>query len=315
MSDSFYRTIICLALLASIGTSSFANTDCEPGRVRLQVTGSGGPELNDKRAGSSYLIWLDGKARVLIDMGPGSSLNLERSGVNISDIEAVLFSHLHVDHSADFPALIKASFFTGRRHNLQVFGPDANRLMPSTEQFVARLIGNNGAFRYLSEYYENGQPSRWKVKAHSIPLSPLEVRHHTLNNHIMLSSIPVHHGPVAALAWRVQLAGCAITFSGDMSNRYKTLSRLAANSHLLVAHNAIPEQARGVARNLHMPPSEIGRIAAESGSKALLLSHRMLRTLEREPETSRYIRQFYKGPLRFAEDLAQFDVPFLHDNQ
>jgi len=157
------RLKLSAALIATT-LSAGALAACEPGRVELQVLGSGGPELSDRRAGSSYLIWLDGKARVLIDMGPGSSLNLERSGANIADIDAVLFSHLHVDHSADFPALIKASFFAGRSHDLQVFGPDSNRLMPSTEQFVARLIGDQGAFRYLSSYYEPDERSRWKVK-------------------------------------------------------------------------------------------------------------------------------------------------------
>ena len=31
-------------------------------KIMLQVLGSGGPEMNDKRASSSYLIWIDGKA-------------------------------------------------------------------------------------------------------------------------------------------------------------------------------------------------------------------------------------------------------------
>src|ERR1700716_3577372 len=39
--------------------------------VALQVLGSGGPELQDKRASSSYLIWRAGVPRVLIDSGGG----------------------------------------------------------------------------------------------------------------------------------------------------------------------------------------------------------------------------------------------------
>lgn len=303
-----YTVLIATTVLAgAVSSASYAG--CEPGRVVLQVLGSGGPELNDSRAGSSYLVWLDGKARVLVDMGPGSSLNLERSGANIADIDAVLFSHFHVDHSADFPALIKASFFAGRNTDLQVMGPDSNRLMPSTEQFVSRLIGDEGAFRYLSEYYEPDRNSAYKIQPHNMPLAPLDVTTRPLNSDIQLSHIPVNHGPIAAIGWRVQAAGCSITFSGDMSNRYDSLARLAQNSDLLIAHNAIPEQARGIARNLHMPPTEIGKIANESGSKALLLSHRMLRTLERETETSGFIQQFYQGPIAYADDLDRIPLP------
>lgn len=302
------RNTLLFTTLLAVSASATAAT-CEPDRVRLTVLGSGGPELNDKRAGSSYLLSLDGKAKVLVDMGPGSSLNLERSNANIADLDAVLFTHLHVDHSADFPALIKASFFAGRSHDLAVMGPDGNRLMPSTDSFVSRLIGDQGAFRYLSEYYEPSKRSAYKVRTTDIPLAPLEVATRKLNGDIQLSSIPVNHGPIAAVAWRVQMAGCSITFSGDMSNRYQTLSRLAQNTDLLVAHNAIPEQARGAARNLHMPPSEIGKIANESGSKALLLSHRMLRTLEREPQTSEIIGRYYNGPVRFADDMSHYNLP------
>lgn len=42
----------------------------------LQESGSGGPEWDDKPACSGYLIWQDGKARILIDIGVGRPLYL-----------------------------------------------------------------------------------------------------------------------------------------------------------------------------------------------------------------------------------------------
>ena len=39
---------------------------CGSEGVAVQVLGSGGPELQDKRASSSYLVWENGQARVLI---------------------------------------------------------------------------------------------------------------------------------------------------------------------------------------------------------------------------------------------------------
>src|SRR5580658_1660035 len=51
-----------------------ADTTCTGTGVELQVLGSGGPELQDKRASSSYVVWRDGKARVLIDAGGGAAL-------------------------------------------------------------------------------------------------------------------------------------------------------------------------------------------------------------------------------------------------
>jgi ribonuclease BN (tRNA processing enzyme) len=61
----------------------------------------------------------------------------------------------------------------------------------------------------------------------------------------------------AAGGWRVNIAGCSISFSGDMSNQYQALGKLAVDSDLLVINNAIPEKAQGAARNLHMPPPKL----------------------------------------------------------
>jgi len=91
-----------------------------------------------------------------------------------------------------------------------------------------------------------------------------------------------------------------------MSNQFQTLKSLAQGVDLLIAHNAIPEAQRGAGRSLHMPPSEIGKIAQQAGVKKLVLSHRMKRTLGREQQTKRIIRKFYKGSLTFAEDMDLF---------
>ena len=113
---------------------------------------------------------------------------------------------------------------------------------------------------------------------------------------------------MAALAWRVDIAGRSVVVSGDMNGDWHTLERLAAGADLLVAHHAIPEDAGGVARNLHMPPSVIGDIAARARVQQLVLSHRMQRTLGREAAATTAIRRRYAGPLAFAEDGQCFAV-------
>jgi len=51
---------------------------CGQKGVWLQVLGSGGPEIDDKRASTGYLIWVDGESKVLIDAGGGSAANFEQ---------------------------------------------------------------------------------------------------------------------------------------------------------------------------------------------------------------------------------------------
>ncbi len=305
----FKKQISGLVLCLLLSYTAMAEAQCQKDRVQLQVLGSGGPELDDGRASSSYLVWLDNKALALVDMGPGASVNFGRVAARLEDLKVMMLTHLHVDHSADLPAFVKGAFFSQRQNDLTLLGPEGNDLMPSTDQFVSRLFGREGAFSYLSNYVDPQQNSAFKLKTKSVTLSSKEISYYPIGKDMISSAIPVHHGPIAAVAWRLDMAGCAITFSGDMNNEYQTLEKLALNSDILVMHNAVPESATGAAAHLHMTPSKIGYIAEQAKVKQLVISHRMTRTLHNESNTRRQIKQSYRGPVSFANDLDRF-TPF-----
>jgi ribonuclease BN (tRNA processing enzyme) len=285
-----------------------AAQSCGAQGVAVQVLGSGGPELQDKRASSSYLVWENGQARVLIDAGGGSALRFGESGAQMSQLDVILFTHFHVDHSADFSALIKSSWFEDRKRPLPVYGPPGNSFMPSTTEFVADFFGDKrGAYRYLSELYVPGGEGSYKIQPHTViaGATPVPVFR---DGGFSVSAVRVVHGAVPALAWRVEAGGKAIVFSGDTNGEGEALTRLAMNADLLIAHNAVPEGATGVERRLHMPPSVIGQIAKDANVRRLVLSHRMLRTLGKEDQTQAEIKKRYPGPLAFANDLDCFPV-------
>ncbi len=284
-----------------------SNADrCLNSGVQLQVLGSGGPEVGDQRASSSYLVWLNGKARVLIDVGGGSSDNFGRSNAKMEDLDAILFSHFHVDHSADLPALIKSSFFDERHRDLPVFGPSGNNRMPNTQDFVQSLFGIEGAFRYLAAFLDDGRSNGYRLTPKALDVENRKIQKTLNNKDLSITAISVHHGPLPALAWRIDIAGKSMVFSGDMNGDYKTLAILASNADILVAHNAVPEGAQGVERYLHMPPSVIGEIAAQAKTKKLVLSHRMRRTLGKEKQTLKNIQKHYQGSITFANDMQCF---------
>ncbi|MCF6301511.1 MAG: MBL fold metallo-hydrolase [Proteobacteria bacterium] len=280
---------------------------CSTQSIKLQVLGSGGPELNDGRVSSSYLIWIEGKARILVDSGAGSAHQFEQSGAKFADIEAILFTHLHVDHSVDLPAFIKGSFFANRVENLPIFGPAGNALMPATTEFLDKLFAEDGVYPYLNSYLNSNKKSTYKIKPTDVKLTDRKIQSFKLNQDIELQVVATHHGPIASVAWRVNIKDCSISFSGDMSNQYGTLKKLAKDSDLLVANNAIEESAVGVARNLHMPPSEIGKIAKQAGVKKLLLAHFMRRSLKFIGESTKIINSYYKGETIIAEDLMTLE--------
>ena len=274
----------------------------------MQVLGSGGPELQDKRASSSYLVWEDGQARALVDAGGGSALRFGESGAQMSQLDVLLFTHFHVDHSADFSALIKSSWFEDRNRPLPIYGPEGNDFMPSTTEFVSDFFGDKrGAYRYLSELLVPGENGSYKMQPHDVAgsASPIGVFH---SGDLAVSSVRVIHGQVPALAWRIEVGSKRIVFSGDTNGEGGGLTQLATNADLFIAHNAVPEGAIGIERSLHMPPSVIGQIAGDAHVKHLVLSHRMLRTLGKENQTQSEIEKRFSGPMEFANDLDCFSV-------
>jgi len=300
--------LVTLVALTCVLMAAAHAQSCGTHGIAVQVLGSGGPELQDKRASTSYLVWQAGRPRVLVDAGGGSALRFGESGAQMSDLDVILFSHYHVDHSGDFAALIKSSWFEDRARPLPVYGPVGNDFMPSTTEFVSDLFGEkHGAYRYLSELLVAGERSSYKLQPHSVPGTEKPVAAWRSND-LATYSVRVIHGAVPALGWRVEVGGKSIVFSGDTNGRDPALVTLAANADLFVAHNAVPEGATGVERNLHMPPSVIGQIAGDAHVKHLVLSHRMLRTLGKESQTQEEIRKRYSGPLDFANDLDCFEV-------
>jgi ribonuclease BN (tRNA processing enzyme) len=303
------RVLLLSCLLCGVcGSLSALAQSCGISGLAVQVLGSGGPESQDKRASTSYLVWQDGKAKVILDAGGGSALRFGESGAQMSQPDVFLFSHFHVDHSSDFPALIFSSWFEDRARPLPVYGPPGNEFMPSTTEFVHDMFSDpHGAFRYLSDLVQSGSQGTYHLQPHDVTVGStpsLVLR----NGDMALYAVRVVHGAVPALAWRVEIAGKRIVFSGDTNGEGQGLTQLAMNADMFIAHNAVPEGATGVERHLHMPPSVIGATAANAHVKQLVLSHRMLRTLGKEAETQTEIQHRFAGPIAFANDLDCFPV-------
>jgi ribonuclease BN (tRNA processing enzyme) len=303
--------LLCLVTLAINGpfVPSADAQACGGEGVAVQVLGSGGPELQDKRASSSYLVWQDGQARVLVDAGGGSALRFGESGAKMSQLDVILFTHFHVDHSADFPALIFSSWFEERDRPLPVYGPAGNSEFPSTVGFVNAFFSyRTGVYRYLSELLVPPEKGSYKLQPHNVVVYAASSAIFR-GEHLSAYAARVIHGSVPALAWRVEIGGKSIVFSGDTNGEGADLVHLAKDADLFIAHNAVPEGATGVERRLHMPPSVIGQIAQEAHVKRLVLSHRMLRTLGKEEESLSEISKNFSGPVAFANDLDCFPVP------
>jgi ribonuclease BN (tRNA processing enzyme) len=265
--------------------------------VRVQVLGSGGPELS-KRASSGYIVWIDGKSKLLIDCGGGTFLRFTQSGARLEDLNAILLTHNHIDHTADLTAFMKAGFFTQRTEALHIYGASGSQIFPATDIFLKRLLGENGAYAYMSDML-TPQSSSFEILPHVLSRKSTT----TLLGDYQVQSIGVHHGIVPALAYRINVGDKSIVFTGDTNNKDKSLENFAHNADILIADFAIPEAADEMAKNLHIQPSAIARLASESKTKHLVLSHIMKRSESKIDESIAIIEKLYQGEITVAQDL------------
>jgi len=285
-----------------------AAATCGEHGVAVQVLGSGGPIADDGRASSGYLVWVDGHARVLVDAGGGTFLRFGEAGAAIEDLDLICLTHLHTDHAADLPALLKGGYFSGRTRPLPIVGPSGAGVFAGTADFLQRLFARErGAFGYLFGLLD-GSDGLFATPAREVDAGAAEPVTLFSGDGLRVDAVGVHHGPVPALGYRVTAHGKRIAFSGDQRGDAPAFARMIHGADLLVMAHAIPQEAGQGARSLHATPDAIGRLAAEAQVHSLLLSHLMARSLAHLPESQATIRRNYAGPLRVAEDLLCVDL-------
>src|SRR5262252_8260952 len=131
-----------LAIVVSLLTCAAASVEAQPcaaGSPAVQILGSGGPAINSSRASSSYLLWVDGKARMMIDAGGGAFLRFGQAQASLDDLVMLAVSHVHPDHTSDLPAILWRSQ-TLRGRPLRVVGPSGSEGAPDIKSFLDRLF-------------------------------------------------------------------------------------------------------------------------------------------------------------------------------
>lgn len=297
---------IAAAFLALLPTCAWA-TPAKPA-LEVVVLGSGGPRAFG-RAGSSYIVMVDGTARILVDAGPGAFLRIGELQLDVEKVDTVLLTHLHIDHSSDLPAFLNYRTLTSDGPiEYRIFGPDGKGLFPKTSRFVDLLVGDGNAFAYQKTF---GARETFTVRDLAVSLnSPLTKI--VDENGLVVEEIATHHGDCPSVAYRISYKGVAVVFSGDMdASALANLVRLAKNADLLIFNCAVLDAPDSPPQlyELHTPPNKIGQAARDSGVKSLLLSH-LAPDVEGEQEAVRKsIRASYGGPVAFATDEMRVAVP------
>ncbi len=311
------------------------------GPLSVLVLGSGGPAANDDgRASAGYLIFTDGKPRLLMDAGGGTFKNLATAGTNIKDLDLVLLSHLHIDHMSDLPAMVKTIYFhargnypfpPGRTAPIRIYGPDANGIpfpaaafpqataaqYPSTSEFADKHFSlQDGVDRYLHVFTRAIRAGEFDYQVHDVAPDPQAGMRTILSepDGLVVKAIGVHHGPAPAMAYRIEYKGRTLVFSGDTNSQTDNMITAAQGADLLIYDTAIMDNipdpnVDAVFYALHTTPTRMGEVAAAANPNTLLLSHITTVTNPRIGQVKRLVRdQGYRGRIIEARDLQVLNL-------
>lgn len=295
----FLSVFICVTAFPLTNAPGTASLRTPPSPLELTVLASGGPRAS-ARGSTSYIVSLDGTPRILIDAGSGAFVEIGKLSLDLEQMDIVLLTHLHIDHSGDLPAIFnERALSASDAIHWKIFGPAGAGLFPSTTKFIHLIFDPGGIFEYQKTFGADES-----IQATDLPItldSPQKeiVREGNQEGSLQIVEIATHHDDCPSIAYRINYKNQSITFAGDMdASAIPNLVQLAKNTGLLVVHAAVldPPGSPDILYTLHTPPKKLGEAAHAAGAKRLLLSHIPGQVEDNEPAVLRSIRASYKSP-------------------
>lgn len=248
--------IVCLLVALISIPSNVSAQGCKGNPVAVQILGSNGPWLDQDRASTSYLLWIDNQAKLLVDMGGGAFLRFGQAQAKLSDLALIAISHLHPDHVSDLPALLWLSNFT-RQNPLPIIGPSGNDLFIGLPTFLSRLFdAKNGAFQVLGSSIGGpivtGPVRSVRLDANAVDVRNAEPSKVFDREGITVTAFPIPHGNIPTLAYRVQTHDVSIVFSSDQNGTNPKFIEFARDANVMIMHLAIDA---GYSTSVHASPA------------------------------------------------------------
>jgi len=250
--------------------------------MEITILGSGTCVPSLKR-GSPGLILRIGDRILLFDSGTGTIERMLKRGITYLDLDMVLYTHTHPDHTADLVPLIFACKYgeSPRRKDLPIIGG----------------MGFKAYLQAIQEVY-----GRW-VQPDLFQIHITEVYDEVLEYDLFrVIAKPMNHLP-ESVGYRVESHdGKSMAFSGD-TDSCPNLVELARGVDVLVVESALPDEMKA---DGHLTPSLAGRIGREANCKKMVLTH--LYPVCDTVDIAEQCKKEYQGELLIAEDLMEISV-------
>lgn len=246
--------------------------------MKLTVVGCAGSFGRPDSPCSSYLVEYDG-FRLLVDMGPGAVGALQ-AHLRLSDVDAIVLTHLHADHCLDVAGWVVAHRYDPRGGRVAV-------PLHAPTGAEHRVISVYGAPDDCSDVFRYDRLTAGKRQ-----IGPFAVR----------AAVMAH--PIECYGLRVEAGGRTLTYSAD-TGPCDALVELSRDTDLLLCEASFVTGG-GPEKGVHLTGRQAGRHATAAGARRLLLTH--LVAWNDDEQVRAEAEATYSGPLELARAGASYDV-------
>ncbi len=217
-----FSTILMFFILYH-STSSFGlNHDNQvEDRIIVTLIGTGAPPVDANRMGPCVLVEVADQ-KLIFDAGRGISVNIDKHGLQLADITAVFFTHLHGDHVLGFPDVWLSSYHKTNGHRqepLKTYGPKGLAEMTNGLELTYKgiidawgLAESKPGFE-VTEFYQEGTIFE--------------------DGKLIITAFEVDHSEEPAYGFRIDYGSKSVVISGD-TGYSDNLIKYAMGTDLLV---------------------------------------------------------------------------------
>ena len=239
----------------------------------MTVLGSSGTYPRPGGATNGFLVQ-EKEVNLVIDLGNGCMSNLLRE-VEFTAIDAVVITHMHIDHFGDlYPLFYALRFHPDEPWGLRVIMPEGGL------ELMGRILGEDSR-EYLPRVFA----------AESITAGG-ECRVGDME----LSFFPTCHN-VEGYSVRLEGEGWSMAYSSD-SSPCPGLEEAAARADLFICEATLPASYVEEASHGHLTSYQAGEAAARAGARCLLLTH-IWPTFEPQ-DILEEVKEVFKGEVSLA---------------
>ncbi len=286
--------------------------------LELVLLGTSSPIHTPHRFGPSQVI-TDGRTRIMIDVGWGSTLRLYQANMPPQTIDALFITHLHSDHTTDLADFLVMRWVGGIRGPMSIYGPMGTSRMVKGFQEAMAADTKYRLDHHGEKLWSGGLAANViEFQAGDEPIVVSQV------GEITVKAFEVDHYPVKpAYGFRLEHEGRAITISGD-TNPCPGLLKGSKDADIMVcdsmnegmmkvlenqlrtAGNEIQAALLADAHTYHAPIEGMAETAQQAGVKHLVISHVMPPVPpEQEAQFTVGLDKIFGGRITVGRDLMR----------